>query len=154
MANIESRLKEYGIVLPDAPAPQANYLPYVISGHLVHVSGQIPIDADGRMMTGRIGADLGIEDGQRAARLCTLNVVAQVRRACDGDLDRVRRVVRIGGFINAVPDFDQHPALLNAASDLLVEIFGEAGRHARFAVGAGSLPLNVPIEIDAVFELS
>ena len=154
MANIESRLKECGIVLPDAPAPQANYLPYVISGNLVHVSGQIPMDGHGRMMTGRVGADLGIEDGCRAARLCTLNIVAQVRRACDGDLDRVRRVVRIGGFINAVSDFDQHPALLNAASDLLVEIFGEAGRHARFAVGAGSLPLNVPIEIDAVFELS
>jgi len=153
MATIESRLVECGIVLPDAPAPQANYVPYVVSGNLVHVSGQIPIDGDGTLIKGRVGADLSLDEGQWAARLCTLNIVAQVRRACDGNLDRVRRVVRIGGFINAAPDFDQHAILLNAASDLLVEIFGDAGRHARFAVGAGSLPFNVAIEIDAVFEL-
>ena len=150
--NIDARLAELGITLPDAPAPAANYVPYVVSGDLVFVSGQIPMQ-DGGMITGKLGADADIETGQRAARACALNILAQVRAACGGDLDRVRRIVKLGGFVNGTPDFTDAPEVINGASDVIVDIFGDAGRHARFAVVTASLPRGVAVEIDAVVEV-
>ena len=150
---IDARLAELGIALPEAPAAMANYVPFVITGNLVHVAGQIPLGPGGPEFIGKVGAGISLEDGVTAARLCAINLVAQIRNACGGDLDRVRRVVKLSGFVNCVDDFDQHPVLLGGASDLMVEIFGEAGRHARFAVGVSSLPANVPVEIDGLFEI-
>jgi len=151
---IDARLAELGIEIATPAVPQANYVPYVISGNLVYVSGQVPV-VDGEVkFKGKVGDDVDVETAAQAARTCALNIVAQVKAACDGDLDRVKRVIRLGGFINATPDFTDQPPVINGASDLLVDIFGDAGRHARFAVGAGSLPLGVAVEIDAVFEIS
>ncbi len=150
---VENRLREMGISLPEPAAPAANYVPYVVSGSLVYVAGQVPVSAKGLEFQGKVGADLSIEEGQRAARLCGLNIIAQIRAAAGGDLDRVGRIVKLGGFVNCPPEFDQHPAVINGASDLMVEVFGERGRHARFAVGAPSLPFDVAVEIDAVAEL-
>ncbi len=149
---IEERLAALGITLPDAPTPMANYVPYVVSGNLVFVAGQIPL-RDGDMITGKLGADADIDTGREAARVCALNILAQVRAACGGDLDRVRRIVKLGGFVNATPDFTDAPQVINGASDLIVEIFGDAGKHARFAVAVASLPRGVAVEIDAVVEI-
>ncbi len=150
----ERRLAELGIELPEAAAPAANYVPFVVTGDLVFVSGQIPM-RDGKFVyTGRLGDDLSLEDGQQAARLVGLNIIAQVKAACDGDLDRVRRCVKLGGFVNCTSDFHQHPQVINGASDLMVEVFGDAGRHARFALGSNALPFNVAVEIDAIFEIA
>lgn len=151
---IQMRLNDLGLTLPPAPAPAANYVPFVISGALVHISGQIPMEDGNIKHQGKVGADLNLEQAQAAARLCALNLLAQLKAACDGDLDRVRRCIKLGGFVNASDDFEQHPAVINAASDLFGEVFGEAGRHARFAVGANSLPFNVAVEIDGIFEIS
>ncbi len=150
---IEQRLAELGIDLPEAAAPAANYVPFVVTGNLVFVSGQIPMREGKLIYTGKVGADLSLEDGQQAARLVGMNIIAQVRAACDGDLDRVRRCVKLGGFVNSTSDFHQHPQVINGASDLMVEVFGDAGRHARFALGSNALPFNVAVEIDAVFEI-
>lgn len=151
---IQKRLDELGLILPPAPAPAANYVPFVVTGTLVHISGQIPME-DGKIAhQGKVGADFSLEQGQAAARVCAINLMAQLKAACDGDLDRVRRCIKLGGFVNASDDFEQHPAIINAASDLFAEVFGEAGRHARFAVGANSLPFNVAVEIDGIFEIS
>ncbi len=149
---IDARLAELGITLPDAPAPAANYVPYVVSGNLVFVSGQIPMQ-DGGMITGKIGAEADVETGKKAARVCALNILAQVRAACGGDLDQVRRIGKLGGFVNATPDFTDAPEVINGASDVIVEIFGDAGRHARFAVAVASLPRGIAVEIDAVVEI-
>lgn len=152
---IEQRLAELGIEIPEAAAPAANYVPYVISGNQVFVSGQVCIVAGGALQyLGKLGAEFSVEEGQAAARLCALNILAQVKAACDGDLDRIVRCVKLGGFVNCTPEFDQHPPVINGASDLMVEILGEKGRHARFAVGASNLPFNVAVEIDAVFEIA
>ncbi len=151
---IEARLKELHITLPTPPAPVASYVPYVISGKLVFVSGQVTVAADGLKYIGTVGRDLTVEDGKAAARLCAINVLAQAKAAMEGDLDRIRRCVKATVFVNAVPGFTRHPEIANGASDLFVEIFGEAGRHARAAVGAGSLPLNVAVEVEAVFEIA
>ncbi|MBZ0325534.1 MAG: RidA family protein [Alphaproteobacteria bacterium] len=151
---IEARLKEIGVDLPAAAAPAANYVPFVLSGGQVFVAGQVPVWNGELRHVGKLGAGLEVAEGQEAARLCALNILAQLRAACDGDLDRVRRCVRLGGFVNCTPDFGQHPAVINGASDLMVEVFGEAGRHARFAVGAPSLPFGVAVEIDALFEIA
>ena len=151
---IESRLKELGIALPTPPAPVASYVPTVTSGNLVFVSGQITSSAEGLKYVGAVGKDLSVEDGKAAARLCAVNLVAQVKAACGGDLDRVRRCVKLTVFVNAAPDFTQHPEVANGASDLLVEIFGEAGKHARAALGAGSLPRGVACEVEAIFEIT
>ncbi|MGH6878886.1 MAG: RidA family protein [Rhizomicrobium sp.] len=151
---IDSRLKELGIVLPQPPAPVASYVPFVTSGDLVFVSGQVPMAPDGLKFVGIVGKDLSLEDGRSAARLCAINVVAQLKAALDGDLDRVTRCVRLAIFVNAVSGYSQHPEVANGASDLIVEIFGEAGRHARAAVGAGSLPRNVATEVEAIFEIA
>jgi len=151
---IDARLKELGIALPEPPAPVASYVPYVLSGNLVFVSGQVTLSADGLKYVGKVGADISLEDGKAAARLCAINVIAQVKAACGGDLDRVKRCVRVGVFVNATPDFTQHPEVANGASDLFQDVFGDAGKHARAAVGAGSLPRGVAAEVEAVFEIA
>ncbi|MBC7801626.1 MAG: RidA family protein [Gemmatimonadaceae bacterium] len=153
MSPIDTRLQELGITLPTPMAPVANYVPYVATGSLVVVSGQIPA-VDGKVaMTGKVGAGLDIEQGQEAARLCFVNVLAQLRVACGGDLGRVRRVVRLGGFIACLPDFTQHAAVMNGASDLAVAVFGDAGRHARSTIGVPSLPLDAAVEVEGMFEV-
>ena len=150
---IDARLGELGIALPEAPVPGANYVPYVVSGNLVFVAGQIPL-VDGEFITGKLGADTDLATGQGAARACALNIIAQVRAACGGDLDRVVRFVKLGGFVNATPDFTEAPQVINGASAAIVEIFGDAGKHARFAVACASLPRGVAVEVDAVVEIA
>jgi enamine deaminase RidA (YjgF/YER057c/UK114 family) len=149
---VEARLAKLGVVLPKPAAPAGAYVAYVLTGNLVFVSGQIPVWEGELRFLGRLGENIALEDGYQAARLCGLNLLAQVRDACAGDLDRVRRVVKLGGFVNAVPSFADHPKVVNGASDLMLDAFGEVGRHARFAVGAPSLPLGVAVEVDGVFE--
>ncbi len=149
---IEARLRELGITLPEPAAPLANYVGFNVVGSLVVVSGQIPL-RDGRIAcTGKVGGSVTPEQAQAAARLCFVNVVAQLKAAC-GDLDRVRRVVRLGGFIAAGPDFTQHAIVMNGASDLAVEVFGEAGRHARTTIGVPSLPGDAAVEVEGMFEI-
>lgn len=150
---IEARLGELGITLPKAAAPVANYVPYVIAGSLVFISGQGPMGPNGPEFKGKVGRDLDVEEGKRAARLTALNVVAQLKEAVGGDLDRVKRCVKLLGFVNSTPDFIQQPAVINGASDLMVEIFGDAGRHARSAVSAPSLPVDIAVEVEAIFEI-
>ncbi|MPL85458.1 enamine deaminase RidA (YjgF/YER057c/UK114 family) [Rhodobacter sp. 140A] len=152
MSLIETRLAELGLELPPAPAPAANYVPFVRTGNQLFVSGQISSDAAGLIM-GRLGADLSIEEGAAAARRCGLALIAQARAAL-GDLDRVTRVVKLVGFVNSTPEFTDQPKVVNGASDLMVEVFGEIGRHARSAVAAPSLPLGVAVEIEAIFEVA
>lgn len=149
---IESRLNELGITLPDAPVPQANYVPYRRSGNQVFISGQVSITSDASAK-GKVGGDLSVEDGYAAARLCGLNILAQLRAAVGDDIDRAK-AIKLGGFVNAPADFTGPPAVINGASDLMVEVLGEeAGRHARFAVAVASLPSGVAVEVDAVFEI-
>ena len=151
---IDARIAAAGIEIPDAPVPAANYVPYVVSGNMVFVAGQVPFVGAERHFIGKVGREFTLEEGQQAARVVVLNLIAQVRAACDGDLDRVVRCVKLGGFVNCTPDFVNHPQVINGASDLMVEVFGDKGRHARFAVGAPSLPFDVAVEIDAVFEIA
>jgi len=151
--NIETRLNDLGITLPDAPAPAANYVPFVQSGNLVFISGQISIGKDG-LILGKLGENMSDTDGVAAARRCGMGLLAQLKAACSGDLDRVKRVVKLGGFVNCTPDFTNHPAIINGCSDLMVEIFGpDTGSHARAAVGTASLPLGVAVEIEGIFEI-
>ncbi len=152
--SVEARLKELNITLPNPPAPVASYVPYVVSGKLVYISGQVTLTPEGLKYVGTVGSDLTVEDGKAAARLCALNVIAQAKAACGGDLDRVKRVVKVTVFVNAVAGFAQHPEVANGASDLFVQVFSDAGRHARAAVGAGSLPRNVATEVEAVIEIA
>ncbi len=152
MSKIEARLQELAIALPTPPAPVASYVPYVIVGKLVFVSGQVSVDASGGIK-GKLGDEIEVEQGQAAARLCALNLLAQVKAACGGDLDRVKRVVKLGGFVNVTPDFDPIPQVMNGCSDVMVAVFGDAGRHARSAVGQANLPLNFAVEVDGVFEI-
>ena len=149
---IEQRLAELGVSLPDAPVPAANYVPFVRTGNLVHVSGQISQGPEG-LIKGKLGADLDVAAGAAAARRCALSLLAQLRAACEGDLDRLVRVVKLVGFVNSTPDFTDQPKVINGASDFLVEALGDAGRHARSAVSAASLPLGVAVEIEAIFEI-
>lgn len=151
---IDARLKELAIELTDPATPAANYVPYVVTGNLVFISGQVPVDATGLPFRGKVGDTISQEDAVKAARLCGLNILAALRQACDGNLDRVTRCVKLGGFVNGTPDFDQHPAVINGCSDLMVDVFGTAGKHARFALGASNLPFDVAVEIDAVFEIA
>ncbi len=149
--NVEVRLAALGITIPAAAAPAANYVPYVLTGNQLWIAGQVPF-VDGKVAyMGQVGGDLSVEDGIAAARTCGLNILAQAKAAL-GDLNRVVRVVKLGGFVNAPSNFTDHPKVINGASDLIVEILGEAGKHARFAVGASGLPLNSAVEIDAVME--
>jgi enamine deaminase RidA (YjgF/YER057c/UK114 family) len=151
MTTPQDRLAALGVSLPEPVAPVANYVPFVRSGRLVHVSGQVSLDASGGMR-GVVGEDLDLEAGQRAARLCAINLIAQFRAACEGDLSRVTRIVKLGGFVQAGPNFFDIPKVVNGCSDLMVEVFGDAGRHARSAVGVYRLPLNFAVEVDAVIE--
>ena len=151
---IEARLNELDIELPEAPSAAANYVPYVVTGNLVFVAGQVPF-VDGELKyLGQVGKDIELEEAQAAARVCALNIIAQIKAACDGDLDRVVRCVKLGGFVNSSDGFDRQPWVINGASDLIAEVFGDKGRHARFAVGSNALPLGVSVEIDAVFEIA
>ncbi|MCU1386506.1 MAG: endoribonuclease [Acidobacteria bacterium] len=151
---IEARISALGYTLPAAAAPIAGFVPFTVQDGLAFISGQLPLAADGLRHIGKLGADISVEEGQKAAALCALNLVAQLRSACDGDLALVRRCLRLGVFINAAPDFTQHPEVANGASDLIVGIFGEGGRHARAAVGVGSLPRGVCVEVEGLFLLS
>ena len=151
--SVEDRLIELGITLPEPAAPVANYVPYVISGSLVSISGQISLGPDG-LITGKVGADLDEQAAAQAARLCAINIIAQLKAAAGGDLGRVTRIVKLGAFVNCVDGFDKQPQVVNGASDLMVAVFGDAGRHSRAAVGTNALPLNAAVEIDALAELS
>jgi enamine deaminase RidA (YjgF/YER057c/UK114 family) len=151
-AEIDAKLKELGLTLPDAPAPAANYVPWVRTGNLVHVSGQISQGPDGQIK-GKLGAGMSAEDGAAAARACALALLAQVKAACGGDLGRLVRVVKLTGFVNSTPDFGDQPKVINGASDTLVAILGDKGRHARSAVSAASLPFGVAVEIEGIFEV-
>ncbi|MDQ2090630.1 RidA family protein [Marimonas arenosa] len=152
MSKIEARLAELGVTLPDAPAPAANYVPFVQVGDLVFVSGQISMQ-DGNLITGKVGTDLTTEEGAAAAKTCAVSLLAQLKAACGGDLDRLVRVVKLTGFVNSAPDFTQQPQVINGCSDFLVEALGDAGRHSRSAVSAGALPLGVAVEIEAIFQI-
>lgn len=150
---IDARLAELGITIPEPPVPVASYQPYVVTGNLVVVAGQVTLE-DGKVKyAGRLGDSMSTEDGEAATRLCALNVLSQVKAACSGDLDRVTQVVRLNAFFNSTPDFLDHPKVMNAASDLMAEIFGESGKHTRVGVGVNSLPLGVPVELDGIFEI-
>ena len=156
MSRTASKLAELGIALPTPAAPVANYVPYVQSGNLLVISGQLCLGPDGKIAEaykGKLGAEIALEAGQAAARLCAINVLAQAKAAL-GDLDRVRRVVRLGGFINSAPDFAAVPAVMNGASDLMVEVFGDLGRHARSTIGVAELPLDAAVEVEAMFEVA
>lgn len=154
MPNIDARLEQLGIKLPTPPAPVASYVPYVLSGKHLFVSGQVTLSPEGLKYVGTVGKELALEEGRAAARLCAVNIIAQLKAACGGDLERVRRIVKLTVFVNSVPGFTQHPEVANGASDLLVEVFGESGKHARSAVGAGSLPRNVATEVEAIVEIA
>ena len=152
-ANIEKRLAEIGVTLPPPGAPGGNYVPFVIVGELAFMAGQVAREAGKMKYTGKVGRDVSVEQGAAAARLCAVNLLAQLKAACGGDLDRVERCVRLGGFVNSPPDFFEHPKVINGASDLMVEVFGERGQHARTAVGVAALPLDSAVEVEAVFLL-
>jgi enamine deaminase RidA (YjgF/YER057c/UK114 family) len=151
--NISSRLAERGITLPNAPAPAANYVPYVLIGNTLYVSGQISQNAEG-LIKGKLGDTMSAEEGAAAAQRCAISLLAQVNAACDGDLSRLKRVIKLTGFVNSTSDFTDQPKVINGASDFLVDILGDAGRHARSAVSAVSLPLGVAVEIEGIFEIS
>lgn len=148
----ESKLAELGVTLPDAPAPAANYVPFVQTGNLVHVSGQISAGPEG-FITGKLGQTMTAEQGAEAARTCAISLLAQVKAACGGDLDRLVRVVKLVGFVNSTADFGDQPKVINGASDFMVEALGDTGRHARSAVSAASLPFGVAVEIEGIFEI-
>jgi enamine deaminase RidA (YjgF/YER057c/UK114 family) len=149
----DARVLQLDIKLPKAVAPAANYVPARRSGSLVYIAGQVPT-ADGKdQYVGKVGTEVSVEQAQKAARLCAINILAQLREFLGGSLDRVLGCVRLGGFVNAAPEFGDHPKVINGASDLMVEVFGDAGRHARAAVGCNSLPRNVSVEVDAIFEI-
>jgi enamine deaminase RidA (YjgF/YER057c/UK114 family) len=150
--SIDAKLTELGLSLPNAPAPAANYVPFVQVGNLVHVSGQISNGPDG-LITGKLGADLDVAQGAAAAQTCALSLLAQAKAATDGDLTKIKRLVKLVGFVNSTPDFTDQPKVINGASDLMVAVMGDAGRHARSAVSAASLPLGVAVEIEAIFEV-
>ena len=151
---VDARLADLGIEVPEAAAPVANYVGYMQSGNLVFVSGQVPLVDGAFTFQGKVGAEFSVEEGQEAARICAINIIAQLKAACDGDLDRVRRIVKLGGFVNSTPEFTDQPKVINGASDLMVAVFGEAGKHTRAAVSAGALPLGVAVEIDAIAEIA
>lgn len=151
---IEGRLKELGIVLPHAAAPAANYVPYVISGNLLYLSGQLPMENGKIGVTGHLGKDVDVAGGQRAAELCAINILAQAKAALGGDLGRIKRLIKLNGFVASTPDFVEQHLVINGASNLLANVLGEAGKHARAAVGMAALPLNAAVEIDAILEIA
>lgn len=150
--SVTTRLTDLGIILPEPAAPVANYVPYVISGSLISISGQIPMNQSDLAFQGQVGNGVTIEQAEEAAKLCGINIIAQINAALNGDLDRVSRIIKLGGFVNCVSEFADQPRIINAASNLMVDVFGDKGRHSRSAVGTNALPLNVPVEIDALIE--
>lgn len=152
MSAIETKLAEMGITLPEAPAPAANYVPYVQVGDLVHVSGQVPMGPDG-FYKGKLGDTMSVEEGAEMAKLCAISLLAQAKAACGGDLDRLVRVVKLVGFVNSTQDFGDQPQVINGASNFMAEALGDAGRHARSAVSAASLPFGVPVEVEGIFQI-
>lgn len=150
----DARLAELGIDIPTAVVPSANYVPARRSGSMVYIAGQVPTANGKDQYVGKVGRDLSLEEAQKAARLCAINILAQLKAALGGSLDGVVGCVRLGGFVNATPEFGDHPKVINGASDLMVQVFGDAGRHARAAVGCVSLPRNVAVEVDAIFEVA
>jgi enamine deaminase RidA (YjgF/YER057c/UK114 family) len=154
MPTVEERLSAVGVILPPPRAPAANYVPFVRTGDLVFIAGQVSLDGAGGGFQGVVGEDLELDAARLAARLCGVNLISQMRQACFGDLSRVRRIVKLGGFVQAGPTFFDIPLVLNGASDLMVEAFGEAGRHARSAVGVYRLPRKVAVEVDAIVEVA
>jgi enamine deaminase RidA (YjgF/YER057c/UK114 family) len=151
--SIEARLAELGVILPDAPAPAANYVPWVKTGKLLFVSGQIAANEDG-FITGKLGENMTAEEGAIAAKACAISLLAQLKAGCDGDIDRLVRVVKLVGFVNSTPDFGDQPKVINGCSDFMVDALGDKGRHSRSAVSAASLPFGVAVEIEAIFEIS
>lgn len=151
---LEQKLAQMGYTLPDAAAPAANYVPFAISGHLIFVSGQLPMRDGAVVYQGRLGDGVSLENGQAAAELCALNLLAQAKNACGGDLGKLGRCLKLGGFVACTPDFSDHPKVINGASNLIADVMGEAGQHARFAVGAASLPLGASVEVEAIFEFA
>ncbi len=154
MASVESRLEAIGLQLPAPAAPAANYVPFVVTGNQLFVAGQIPFFNGQRLHIARLGQEYTVEQGQEAAKICALNILAQAGAAVNGEWARIRRCVKLGGFVNSTPDFDQHPAVINGASEVMVAALGDAGKHARFAVGVSNLPFGVAVEIDAIFEIA
>ena len=153
MDKFEEAVAKLGLAFPEPTIPVANYVPYVISGKNVFISGQIPMQAGEIRYVGKVGKDFSVPEGQEAARICALNILALIRHACGGNLERVVRCVRLGGFVNGTDEFTDQPQVVNGASDLMVAVFGERGRHSRAAVGVNSLPRGVAVEVDAVFEI-
>ncbi|HXF90580.1 MAG TPA: RidA family protein [Candidatus Nitrosotenuis sp.] len=149
--SIDEKLKSLGINLPTPPSSVANYVPYKVTGNLVFVSGQLPLSEGTVTFKGKVGQDLSLEQGQEAARLCAINILTHLKAACGGELKRVKECLRLGGFVNCLPDFMDQPKVINGASDLLVDVFGESGRHARAAVGVNALPLGAAVEVEATF---
>ncbi|HAT88147.1 RidA family protein [Cohaesibacter gelatinilyticus] len=152
-AQIEAKLAELGITLPEAAAPAANYVPFLKTGNQLYISGQLPMTAEGIQFKGKLGEDFTADEGSEAARLCAINLIAQMK-AATGDLEKIARIVKLGGFVNSTADFGDQPAVINGASNLMVDVFGEKGRHARSAVSAAALPFGVAVEIDAIVELA
>jgi enamine deaminase RidA (YjgF/YER057c/UK114 family) len=154
MSRIDDRLAALGLVLPEPPLPVATYVPYTIHSGLVTISGQLPLQAGKIVAIGKLGAEIDVDTGRLAARLCFINLLAQLRAACGGDLDRVTGVLRLGGFIASAPDFTQQAAVMNGASDLAVEVFGDVGRHARSTIGVAALPLGAAVEVEGLFAIA
>ena len=152
--NYEEKLKKLNIILPEAKAPVGNYVATKVSGNMLFISGQISIDEKGQLIKGKVGKDLSTDDGYNAAKRCALSIVAQVKKACNNDLSKVKSCIKLTGFVNSTEDFTDQPKIINGASDLIASIFGEAGMHTRAAVSTNSLPLGVSVEVDAIFELN
>ena len=151
--SVEEKLSKLKIKIPDAPAPVGAYVAYKVTKNLIFISGQLPIGSDGNIIKGKLGKDLSIDKGQEAAKLCAINIIAQAKKAVGGDLDKIKSCVKITGFVNSSDDFIDQPKVINGASELLTEVFGDEGKHARAAVSTNSLPLGIAVEIDAVFEI-
>ena len=151
--SVEEKLAKLKIKIPDAPAPVGAYVAYKVTKNLIFISGQLPVGSDGNIIKGKLGKDLNIDKGQEAAKLCAINIIAQAKKAVGGDLDKIKSCVKITGFVNSSDDFIDQPKVINAASELLTEVFGDEGKHSRAAVSANSLPLGIAVEIDAVFEI-
>ena len=150
---IDNKLKELNIVLDEASKPAGSYVPYVISNNLVFISGQLPFINGSITIKGKVGSEVSVEDGIKMAEVCAKALLSQLKSACNGNLDKVKKVVKLGGFVASDPNFIDHPKIINGASDLIVKIFGDKGKHSRFAVGVASLPLNTPVEIEGIFEI-
>jgi len=151
--NIENKLKELKIILPNAPDPVGAYVAYKKVSNLIYISGQLPIDSNGKILKGKIGKDLSLEDGKKASKLCVLNILAQLKKAMNDDLNKVKGCIRITGFVNSTDEFIDQPKVINPASETISSLFGEIGKHTRAAVSVNSLPLGAAVEIDAIFEI-